>query len=97
MENNSLFEDVRHQYFSFLFLCYFSDMHMLFYLFISGCAGSLLLHVGFLWFWRVGAALWLQHVGFLLQWLLLLQSTGCEARRLQQFQHAGSVVVAYGL
>ena len=31
---------------------------------------------------------------FSLQWSLLLQSTGSRARRLQELQHAGSVVVA---
>ena len=83
MENNSLFEDVQHQYFNFLFFnVTFFDMYMLFYFFTFGCAGSLLLHVGFLWLWRVGATLKLWCAG-LLQWLLLLQSTGCKARRLQ--------------
>ena len=48
MENNSLFEDVQHQYFNFLFFnVTFFDMYMLFYFFTFGCAGSLLLHVGF--------------------------------------------------
>ena len=36
-------------------------------------------------------------VGFSLRWLLLLRNMGSRARRLQQLQHVGSVVVAHGL
>ena len=38
---------------------------------IIGYAGSLLLHAGFLQFWRAGAPLQLWSVGFSLQWLLV--------------------------
>ena len=34
---------------------------------------------------------------FLVQWLLLLPSTGSRQQQLQQLQHVGSVVVAPGL
>ena len=43
------------------------------------------------------AFLQLRCMGFLLWWLLLLQSTGFRANRLQQLQHIGSVVVALRL
>ena len=39
----------------------------------------------------------LQCTGFSVQWLLLLQSTGSRACRLQQFQHTDSVVQCTGL
>ena len=57
-------------------------------LFIFGCAGSLLLCMGFLQ---------LRCMGFSLQWILLLQSTGCRALELQELQHVGSGVVAHRL
>ena len=41
-----------------------------------------------------GFSLWC--MGFLLPWILLLQSTGSRARRLQQQRNLGSVVVADG-
>ena len=47
-------------------------------LFIFGCAGSLLLCLGFLQLWQVGTTLKLQCEGFSLQWLLLLQSAGAR-------------------
>ena len=57
------------------------------YLFIFGHSEFLLLFVGFLQMWQVGANL-LQCMGFSWWWLLLLQSTG--------FKHFRSVVVAHG-
>ena len=44
------------------------------YLFMFSCAGSSLLHVGFLWLQRVGDTPWLQCLGSPLRWLPLLQS-----------------------
>ena len=70
----------------------------LFYLFIFGCVGSLLLHSGFLQLRRAGATL---HYG--------ARDSHCsgvscslvehrlQARGLQQLWHTGSVVVARGL
>ena len=62
-----------------MFICYFFSIflpficvfltytHYYIYLFVFGCVGSLLLHVGFLQ---------LQNADFSLWWLLLLQNTG---------------------
>ena len=44
----------------------------------SGCAGTLLLHAGFLQLWQAGATLQLQCMGFSLQCPLLLGSRGSE-------------------
>ena len=64
-----------------MFICYFFSIflpficvfltytHYYIYLFVFGCVGSLLLHVGFLQ---------LQNADFSLWWLLLLQNTGCR-------------------
>ena len=49
--------------------CFFNSL-------VFGCAGSSLLHAGFLRLWRAGATLSFQDEGFSLWWLLLLQSTG---------------------
>ena len=57
------------------------------YLFF-GSTGSLLLHVGFLQLWQVGAILQLRGMGFSLPWLLLLQSMGSQC--------SGSILVAHG-
>ena len=69
------------------------------YLFIFGCAGSLLLLVGFLWLQQVEVTLQLRCVGFSLRWLLLLCSRNSRAQncRLQQLQHADSVIVIHRL
>ena len=56
-----------------------------------GCAGSSLLHEGFLQ-WRVGAALQMRYAGCSLQWLLLLQSMGFRVSRFQQLEDSDSVV-----
>ena len=69
---------------------FFSKKPQLFiYLFVFGCARSLLLHMGFLQLWRVGVILQLQRMGFLLQWFLLLWTE-------HGLQGSGSVVVAHG-
>ena len=76
--------------------CAFS--FLTFYLFIFGCAGSLLLCAHWLSLVATsGATLWLQCSGFSLWWLLLLQSTGSGARELQWLRRVGSVVVLNGL
>ena len=54
---------------------------------LFGCTESLLLRVGFLQLWQVGATLQLWCTDFSLQWLLLLESTG----------RGSSAVVAHGL
>ena len=56
--------------------------------FFFGCAGSSLLHVGFLQLWQARATLHF-HVGFSLQWLTLLQSTDSRC--------ASFVVAVHGL
>lgn len=57
----------------------------------------LLLCVGFLWLWLVGAALYLWYTGFSFQWLLWLWSTGSRAGGLQELQLKGSRVQAQKL
>ena len=61
----------------------------LFYLFIFGCVGSLLLRAGFSLVVASGGYSLLRCAGFSLPWLLLLRSTGSR--------HVGSVVVAHWL
>ena len=72
-------------------LCFFKNNYLL--IFILDCAGSLLLHRLFSSCSEQGQSL----TGFLLQWLLLLQSSGCVACGLQQLQLMGSVVTAHRL
>ena len=62
-----------------------------FNIYLFGCTGSLLLHVGF--FIAVRASLWLWRVGFLFS-SCGLGSTAC---RLSIWQHAGSPVEAHKL
>ena len=67
-------------------LCIVLNFVLCTYLFIFGCAWSLLLHRAFLQSPRLGAILQLQCTGFLLQWLLLLRnrdSRVCVAPGLQ--------------
>ena len=52
---------------------------------LTGCAGSLLLHTGFLYLWRAGATLKLQLSGFSLQWFLLLQSSASRVSKLSNW------------
>ena len=60
--------------FCFCLLFFFNYLINFIYLFIIfGCVGSSLLHAAFLWLWR-GRAVAVR--GLLLQWLLLLRSTG---------------------
>ena len=63
----------------------------LFNLFIYGCIGSLLLHMGFLWslcsFRGYSLLRW---AGFSLRWLLLLRSTGSRCAGLVVPWHVGS-------
>ena len=66
-----------------------SEIWFIILLCIYVCAGSSLLHVGFLQLQRAGPTLQLRCAGFSLRWLLLLQST--VSRR------AGAVVVACGI
>ena len=54
------------------------------FIFTAACRSSLVLVSGGYFFVMC----------FSLQWFLLLQSTGSRVRRLQELQHAGSVVVA---
>ena len=72
------------------------DLVFKFYFCIFGCAGSPLLHRLF-----SGCGKWgllsLQCKGLLLQWLVLLQSTGSRVLRLQWLRQVGSVVAAPGL
>ena len=56
-------------------VCIFFNFY-LFYLFIFGCVGSSLLHVGFSLVAASGGYSSLRCVGFSLRWLLLLWSTG---------------------
>ena len=65
--------------------------------FVFGCNGSLFLCGFFSGCSEQRLLLQLHCSGFSLQWLLLLQSTGSRACRLQQLWHVGSVVVAPGL
>ena len=64
-------------FFLFFFKRFVHFMHLLF-----GCAGSSLLHAGFLPWWRAGAALQLRCSGFALRWLLKLQSMSSRMRGL---------------
>ena len=74
----------------------FKETHLFFkilvksFSFYFGCAGSLLLHKGFLQLWRAVATLQLWCTGFSSQWLLLLQSMDSRAHRLQQLWLSGS-------
>ena len=61
----------------------------------SGCAGSLVLHAGFLWLWQAGCTLWLHCRDFSLLWLLLLRSTGGASRLQWLWQHRPSRPPAY--
>ena len=79
----------------YLFLSLFCFI-LTFYLCIVACAGSSLLHAGFLQLSQVGTTLqW--YLDFSLQWLLLFQSTGSRVLRFKQLQQAGSVIVAHRL
>ena len=78
------FASVKHTAFNFVHVSF----KKLLYLFMYCCAGSSLLPAGFLSF---------QGEGLLLQWLLLLQSTGSRVLRLQELWHMGSVVVVQEL
>ena len=60
----------------------FSICLFIYFKFNFGCAGSLLLCMGFLQGGEAGAALQLGCSGFLLQWLLLWQQAGARAQRL---------------
>ena len=61
---------------------------------------KIILFILLIYFWLCGvfivarAFLWLQCSGLSLQWLLLFQSTGSRAHRLQYLGHVGSVVSA---
>ena len=71
-------------------ICYFLKLiYFILFIYIFGCVGSSLLHVGFSLVVASGGYSSLQCAGFSLRWLLLLWSTGSR--------HAGSVVVAHGL
>ena len=67
-----------HIFLTILYLIVFLLKNKFIYLFIFGCVGSSLLHMGFLQLRREGATLhcgaWASH--FSLRWLLLLRSTG---------------------
>ena len=65
-------------------------------LFISGCAGSLLLHRLSLVVVSGGYSS-LQYAGFSLRWLLLLRSTGSRCTSFSSCGTWASVVVAHGL
>ena len=67
-----------------------------FILFIFGCIGSLLLHVGFLQLRQAGATLRCGAQASHLWWLLVVEHR-LQACGLQQLQHSGSVAVAHGL
>ena len=66
------------------------------YLFIWLCC-VFFAALAFLYLCRAGATLWLLCTGFSLRWLLLFQTTGSRAHRLQQLQHMSSVAGAPGL
>ena len=67
------------------------------YLFIYGCAGSLLLHQLLSSCSEQGPLSSCEYMGFSLQRHLLLWSSGTRVSRLQYLLHVGSVVVAPGL
>ena len=78
-------------FFLLLFLFYFT------YLFISGCAGSLLLHQLLSSCSEQRLLSSCEYMGFSLLQHLLLWSLGTGVSRLQYLWHVGSVVVAAGL
>ena len=71
-------------------------LDMAYYISIFGCAGSSLLHAGFLQLWRAGATLQVQCKGFSLRWLLSWR-TGSRVCGLQQLWCLRSAVTARGL
>ena len=77
-------------------LCYVVGPCLSIFLFLFGCAGSLLLRGLFCGCGKWGLLSQLQRAGFSLQWLLL-QSTGSRAASFSRLQHAGSVAAAPGL
>ena len=64
---------------------------------IYDCTGSLLLCIGFLQLWQLGATLQLWCAGFSFQWLPLLRSMDSRVYGFEQLQPVSSVVAANGL
>ena len=76
---------------------FFLIIHFIYlFVFPLSYAESLLLSAGFPWVWRAEVTLSLLCSGFSLAWLLLLQSTGSGAHRLQWLRHLGSIVAVPG-
>ena len=91
-----IFEKMIHVCQSHLFILLFFKIY-LFYLFIFGCIGSSLLHMGFSLVVESRVYSWLQCAGFSLRWLLLLQSMVSGHAGFSSCGSWASVVVAHGL
>ena len=65
---------------------------LIYYLVSFGYAGSFLAAWAFLQSWQEWATLQLRYAGFSLWWLLLLQTTGSRAHRVQKLWQMGIVV-----
>ena len=92
---------VRHFYKHLSYLLLFFFLIILFYLFIFGCVGSSLLHMGFLQLRQAGAALhcgpWASHCGGFSCCRVRALGAGASVVVARGLWSAGSVVVAHGL